>query len=76
MDYYYKLDKSSYQRVGEQIVYYVKENGWYYNKLHGPYETLQEAMANKPSDLTGGREEAHVRYTIESTEGSVRLLNE
>lgn len=57
-------------------MYYVKEHGWYYEKLHGPYATLQEALANKPKDLTGGRSEAHVRYTVESTEGKVQLLNE
>lgn len=57
-------------------MYYVKEHGWYYEKLHGPYATLQEAMANKPRDLTGGRMEAHVKYTIESTEGKIQLLNE
>ncbi len=57
-------------------MYYVKEHGWYYSKLHGPYATLQEALANKPKDLTGGREEAHVRYTVESTQGKVQLLNE
>jgi hypothetical protein len=57
-------------------MYYVKENGWYYDKLHGPYPTLQEAMANKPSDKTFGREEAIVRYTIESAEGTVQVLKE
>jgi hypothetical protein len=57
--------------------YYIKENGWYYDKLHGPYDTIQEAMNNKPTDLTGGKAEAHIRYTIESVDGSpVRLLNE
>lgn len=57
-------------------MYYVKEHGWYYSKLHGPYATIQEAMANKPKDLTYGRMEALVHYTIESTEGNPRLLNE
>ena len=57
-------------------MYYVKENGWYYDKLHGPYETLQEALANKPTDKTFGREESVVRYTIETTEGTVQVLKE
>lgn len=57
-------------------MYYIKENGWYYDKLHGPYETLQEALANKPTDKTFGREEAVVRYTIESAEGTVQVLKE
>lgn len=56
--------------------YWVKEHGFYYEKNHGPYATLQEAMANKPSDKTFGREECVIRYTIESTEGKVQLLNE
>lgn len=58
------------------MTYYVKENGWYYSKRHGPYLTLQEAMANKPADRTFGRDEAIVKYTIESTNGTVQLLNE
>ena len=58
------------------MTYYVKEYGFYYEKLHGPYATLQEAMANKPTDKTVGREEACVRYTIESTQGKVQLLKE
>jgi hypothetical protein len=57
-------------------MYYVKESGFYYEKKHGPYSTLQEAMANKPTDKLVGREEAIVRYTIESTQGKVQLLNE
>jgi len=58
-------------------MYYVKESGWYYSKLHGPYETLQEAIANKPSDKLVGREEAIIRYTIETPERNrVQLLNE
>lgn len=56
-------------------MYYVKEHGFYYEKLHGPYTTLQEAMANKPTDKTIGREEALVRFTIESTQDKVQLLN-
>ena len=58
------------------MTYYVKEHGFYYEKIHGPYATLQEAMANKPTDKTVGREEACVRFTIESTQGKVQLLNE
>jgi len=57
-------------------MYYVKEHGFYYEKKHGPYATLKEAMANKPTDKTVGREEAVVRFTIESTEGQVQLLTE
>jgi hypothetical protein len=57
-------------------MYYVKESGFYYEKKHGPYATLQEAMANKPTDKLVGREEAVVRFTIESTQGKVQLLNE
>jgi len=57
-------------------MYYVKESGFYYEKKHGPYNTLQEAMANKPTDKLVGREEAIIRYTIESTQGKVQLLNE
>jgi hypothetical protein len=57
--------------------YYIKEDGWYYEKLHGPYDTIQEAMNSKPKDLTGGRAEAQIRYTIEAVDGSrVQLLNE
>jgi len=56
-------------------MYYVKEHGFYYEKKHGPYATLQEAMANKPVDKTVGREEAVVRFTIESSEGTVQQLN-
>ena len=56
-------------------MYYVKEHGFYYEKKHGPYATLKEAMANKPTDKTFGREEAIVRFTIESTEGQVQQLN-
>jgi hypothetical protein len=57
-------------------MFYVKEHGFYYEKKHGPYATLKEAMANKPPDKTFGREEACVVFTIESTEGTVQLLNE
>ena len=57
-------------------MFYVKEYGFYYEKKHGPYSTLKEAMAKKPADKTVGREEACVRFTIESTEGQVQLLNE
>lgn len=57
-------------------MYYVKERGFYYEKKHGPYATLKEAMANKPTDETVGREEDVVRFTIESTEGQVQLLTE
>ena len=57
-------------------MFYVKEHGFYYEKKHGPYATLKEAMANKPTDKTVGREEACVVFTIESTEGTVQLLNE
>ena len=57
-------------------MFYVKENGFYYKKKHGPYATLKEAMANKPPDKTFGREESCVVFTIESTEGTVQLLNE
>lgn len=57
-------------------MYYVKEHGFYYEKKHGPYATLKEAMANKPTDKTVGREETVVTFTIESTEGQVQLLNE
>lgn len=58
-------------------MFYVKEHGFYYSKMYrGPYTTLKEAMANKPADKTVGREEAIVRFTIESTEGTVQLLNE
>lgn len=57
-------------------MYYVKESGFYYEKKHGPYATLKEAMANKPTDKIVGREEAVVRFTIESAEGTVQLLNE
>ena len=57
-------------------MFYVKEHGFYYEKKHGPYATLKEAMANKPPDKTFGREESCVVFTIESTEGTVQLLNE
>ena len=56
--------------------YYVKESGWYYSKRHGPYLTLQEAMAAKPTDKLFGKEEAIVRYTVESASGTMQLLNE
>jgi hypothetical protein len=57
-------------------MYYVKEHGFYYEKLHGPYATLEEAVANKPTDKTVGRQEAVVRFTIESAQGKVQLLKE
>lgn len=57
-------------------MYYVKEHGFYYTKTHGPFETLQEAMANKPTDKVFGKEEAQIRYTIESAKGTQQLLNE
>jgi hypothetical protein len=56
-------------------MFYVKEHGFYYEKMHGPYATLKEAMANKPTDKTVGREEAIVTFTIESTQGTVQQLN-
>lgn len=46
-------------------MWYVKEEGWYYSKLHGPYKSKQEALANKPKDLPNGRPEAQVFYTLE-----------
>lgn len=45
--------------------YYVKEEGWYYSKLHGPYSSREEAEENRPKDISGGRLEAHVKYTVE-----------
>jgi hypothetical protein len=46
-------------------MWYVKEAGFYYEILHGPYTTKEEAIANKPKDKLVGRLEAIIKYTIE-----------
>jgi len=59
-------------RTGDQYpkgrfdyMWYVKEAGFYYEILHGPYTTKEEAIANKPKDKLVGRLEAIIKYTIE-----------
>lgn len=61
------------------MAFYVKEYGWYYEKLHGPFQTIAEAEANRPTDKVFGRPEAQIRYDIieQTNDGSTKqLLNE
>ena len=51
-------------------MWYVKEEGWYYNKLRGPYKSKEEALDNKPKDLINGRPEAKVFYRLVFLENS------
>lgn len=55
-------------------MYYVKEHGFNYQKKHGPYATLQEAMVNKPADNTIGHDGMPVRFTIESEQGGTQTF--
>lgn len=55
-------------------MYYVKESGFYYERKHGPYATLQEAMANKPADEIIDQGRSVVRYTIESEQGGTQTF--
>jgi len=55
-------------------MYYVKEHGFNYQKKHGPYESLQEAMANKPANRPVGDDGMPVHFTIESEQGGTQTF--
>jgi hypothetical protein len=59
-------------------MYYIKEHGWYYEKIYSTHETLAEAQAMQPKDIgLNGRGEGQVRYVIEHSSGDkIQLLNE
>lgn len=46
------------------MLWYVKENGWYYSRVHGPYNSREEAERHKPSDLLSGRLDEQIEYEV------------
>jgi len=46
------------------MLWYVKENGWYYSRVHGPFETREEAERNQPKNLVSDRLDEQVNYEI------------
>lgn len=44
--------------------YYVKESGYDYHKLHGPYDTQAEAAKNMPADRIVGQATEWVTYWV------------
>ena len=50
------------------MVWYIKEERWYHTELHGPYDTKEEALQNKPKDWSNGRPEAQIFYKIFESE--------
>jgi hypothetical protein len=50
------------------MFWYIKEMGWYYEKLHGPFNSKEDAINNKPKDLKNGRLESQVTFKVFETE--------
>lgn len=50
------------------MVWYIKEERWYHTEFHGPYDTKEEALQNKPKDCPNGRPEAQIFYKIFESE--------
>lgn len=50
------------------MVWYIKEERWYHTEYHGPYETKEEALTNKPKDWPNGKQEAQIFYKLVESE--------
>lgn len=61
-------DGSGICRLGNAMFWYIKEERWYHTELHGPYDTKEEALQNKPKDRPNGRPEAQIFYKIFESE--------